>query len=389
MIKIKAFLLSLVFVTITLFCLNKFFIQKIDNFYKVEDNSVRYNTSAEKYKSFDILKDNILNNTLVVLGSSDLTLTVNESFHPNKTFNYKDFSLMQIGTGYYQNIIHAATLGSLGDYIPNKKVVMLESMQWFDKEGMRKTAFLNVISKEHVYNTLKNDKISKETKEKFIDRVIELTSNNKDMQYEFETYKEMFLGDNNLSKIDDFYITTKLNVFSLKNKLKFLRNRINVKYPLQGDTTPNYNWEELKEQREKEAEPLTNNNSFKINNTSYNVHVGNRLEKFKNSQSYQDYTNSPEYKDLDIFLSIAHDLGIDLELVAMPVMGDWYDYIGVTKEKREAFYTKIKQIASKNNVKIIDYQDYEYDDYFFYDAMHIGWGGWTQLEKDLYEFYKK
>lgn len=108
MIKIKAFLLSLVFVAITLFCLNKFFIQKIDNFYKVEDNSVRYNTSAEKYKSFDILKDNILNNTLVVLGSSDLTLTVNESFHPNKTFNYKDFSLMQIGTGYYQNIIHAA-----------------------------------------------------------------------------------------------------------------------------------------------------------------------------------------------------------------------------------------------------------------------------------------
>ena len=149
MIKLKAFIISIVLVLITLVILEKTYIKKIDDYYRVEDNSIRYNTSYEKYKSYDILTQNIKPNTLVLLGSSELTATINEEYHPKKIFNYNDFNIMQIGVGNSQNIIHAATLGSIGNNVKNNKVVMIESIQWFDnksgilKDDLLRQTFLN------------------------------------------------------------------------------------------------------------------------------------------------------------------------------------------------------------------------------------------------------
>ena len=196
MIRLKAFLISIVLVLITLVILNKTYIKKIEDYYKVNDNSVRYSTAFEKYKSKDIILENITPKTLVLLGSSELTTTINEEYHPKKIFNYEDFNIMQIGVGNSQNIIHAATIGSIGNDIRNNEIVMIQSIQWFDnKNGILKDAFLSRISSEHVYNTMANDKISKETKEKFINRVIELSSTNKVLNKKYRSYKKYFVEE--------------------------------------------------------------------------------------------------------------------------------------------------------------------------------------------------
>ena len=121
MIKLKAFLLSLVLVIATLALLNVTYVKKIDDYYKVKDNSIRYSTSYEKYKSRDILTNNITPNTLVLMGSSELVATINEDYHPNKIFNYNDFNIMQIGTSYSQNIIQATTLSSIEGAMSKRK----------------------------------------------------------------------------------------------------------------------------------------------------------------------------------------------------------------------------------------------------------------------------
>ena len=141
MIKLKAFLLSLVLVIATLALLNVTYVKKIDDYYKVKDNSIRYNTSYEKYKSRDILTSNITPNTLVLMGSSELVATINEDYHPNKIFNYNDFNIMQIGTSYSQNIIQATTLGSIEGSMSKRKVAIVESVQWFEKDGTHQDAF--------------------------------------------------------------------------------------------------------------------------------------------------------------------------------------------------------------------------------------------------------
>ena len=388
MIRLKAFLISIVLVLITLVILNKTYIKKIEDYYKVNDNSVRYSTAYEKYKSKDIILENITLKTLVLLGSSELTTTINEEYHPKKIFNYEDFNIMQIGVGNSQNIIHAATIGSIGNDIRNNEIVMIQSIQWFDnKNGILKDAFLSRISSEHVYNTMANDKISKETKEKFINRVIELSSTNKVLNKKYRSYKKYFVEEQGnfitgeFLKLDNYF-------YKLKNKYEFFKNKGRENYPLSGEKTPDYNWKELDEKVTEQAKERTNNNDYQIDNTYYDKYIKSKYDQLKNSSKNTKYDESKEYDDLDILLSIVKDLNLNMKFAILPANGKWSDYIGIDSEKRKVAYSKLKEIAKKNNIEVMDYSSKEYEEYYMYDAMHLGWRGWIDFERDLYKLKK-
>ncbi|MDB6212816.1 D-alanyl-lipoteichoic acid biosynthesis protein DltD [Gemella haemolysans] len=388
MIRLKAFLISILLVLITLVILNKTYIKKIEDYYKVNDNSVRYSTAFEKYKSKDIILENITPKTLVLLGSSELTTTINEDYHPKKIFNYEDFNIMQIGVGNSQNIIHAATIGSIGNDIRNNEIVMIQSIQWFDnKNGILKDAFLSRISSEHVYNTMANDKISKETKEKFINRVIELSSTNKVLNKKYRSYKKYFVEEQGnfitgeFLKLDNYF-------YKLKNKYEFFKNKGRENYPLSGEKTPDYNWKELDEKVTEQAKERTNNNDYQIDNTYYDKYIKTKYDQLKNSSKNTKYDESKEYDDLDILLSIVKDLNLNMKFAILPANGKWSDYIGIDSEKRRVAYNNLKEIAKKNNIEVMDYSSKEYEEYYMYDAMHLGWRGWIDFERDLYKLKK-
>ena len=388
MIRLKAFLISIVLVLITLVILNKTYIKKIEDYYKVNDNSVRYSTAYEKYKSKDIILENITPKTLVLLGSSELTTTINEDYHPKKIFNYEDFNIMQIGVGNSQNIIHAATIGSIGNDIRNNEIVMIQSIQWFDnKNGILKDAFLSRISSEHVYNTMANDKISKETKEKFINRVIELSSTNKVLNKKYRSYKKYFIEEQGnfitgeFLKLDNYF-------YKLKNKYEFFKNKGRENYPLSGKKTPDYNWKELDEKVTEQAKERTNNNDYQIDNTYYDKYIKTKYDQLKNSSKNTKYDESKEYDDLDILLSIVKDLNLNMKFAILPANGKWSDYTGIDSEKRQVAYNNLKEIAKKNNIEVMDYSSKEYEEYYMYDAMHLGWRGWIDFERDLYKLKK-
>ena len=388
MIRLKAFLISILLVLITLVILNKTYIKKIEDYYKVNDNSVRYSTAFEKYKSKDIILENITPKTLVLLGSSELTTTINEEYHPKKIFNYEDFNIMQIGVGNSQNIIHAATIGSIGNDIRNNEIVMIQSIQWFDnKNGILKDAFLSRISSEHVYNTMANDKISKETKEKFINRVIELSSTNKVLNKKYRSYKKYFVEEQGnfitgeFLKLDNYF-------YKLKNKYEFFKNKGRENYPLSGKKTPDYNWKELDEKVTEQAKERTNNNDYQIDNTYYDKYIKSKYDQLKNSSKNTKYDESKEYDDLDILLSIVKDLKLNMKFAILPANGKWSDYTGIDSEKRQVAYNNLKEIAKKNNIEVMDYSSKEYEEYYMYDAMHLGWRGWIDFERDLYKLKK-
>lgn len=388
MIRLKAFLISIVLVLITLVILNKTYIKKIEDYYKVNDNSVRYSTAFEKYKSKDIILENITPKTLVLLGSSELTTTINEEYHPKKIFNYEDFNIMQIGVGNSQNIIHAATIGSIGNDMRNNEIVMIQSIQWFDnKNGILKDAFLSRISSEHVYNTMANDKISKETKEKFINRVIELSSTNKVLNKKYRSYKKYFVEEQGnfitgeFLKLDNYF-------YKLKNKYEFFKNKGRENYPLSGEKTPDYNWKELDDKVTEQAKERTNNNDYQIDNTYYDKYIKTKYDQLKNSSKNTRYDESKEYDDLDILLSIVKDLNLNMKFAILPTNGKWSDYTGIDSEKRQVAYNNLKEIAKKNNIEVMDYSSKEYEEYYMYDAMHLGWRGWIDFERDLYKLKK-
>jgi len=385
MIKLKAFLLSLVLVIATLALLNVTYVKKIDDYYKVKDNSIRYSTSYEKYKSRDILTSNITPNTLVLMGSSELVATINEDYHPNKIFNYNDFNIMQIGTSYSQNIIQATTLGSIEGSMSKRKVAIVESVQWFEKDGTHQDAFLNKASQEHIFQTLSNKKISKDTKEKLIDRIIEITKGNKLQNDLYKKYKSYFIEGKG-TFIDKKLLELDNTIYSFKLKQIFYQKHAKSDYPSLGDKTPDYDWQKMTNQFVEEVKKKTDNNDYAVDNNYYNTYLKDRHASPKDSNKDLSYLESPEYSDMELFLTVAKELGIEVEVIIFPVNGKWNDYTGVSREMREKTYKKIEDVAKSHGATVLNYGNREYDDYFLFDVMHVGVKGWMEVEKELYKF---
>ena len=387
MIKLRAFLLSIVLVILTLFFINQTYVKNIEDYYKVSDNSIRYGTSYEKYKSRDILASNITPNTLVLLGSSELVATKDEAYHPNRIFNYKDFNIMQIGTSYSQNIVQASTLGSIESAMTKRKVAIIESVQWYEKDGIHPDAFLNKASQEHIFNTLANEKLSKETKEKLINRIIEITNGNKQQNEIYRKYKDVLVENKgNIIEKKLLELDTKLYAFKLKQS--FYKNQGKADYPLSGEIMPTYDWEQMTKNFVEDVEKKTDNNDYAVDNHYYDTYLKKRYESLKDSNKDLSYLESPEYSDFEIFLTVAKELGIEVEVIIFPVNGKWNDYTGVSKDMREQTYKKIEGIANQYGAKVLNYGNREYEKYFLFDVMHVGVKGWMEVEKELYTFGK-
>ena len=101
------------------------------------------------------------------------------------------------------------------------------------------------------------------------------------------------------------------------------------------------------------------------------------------------YSNSKEYDDLKLFLSLCNELDLDVMLINIPVNGYWYDYTGFPKTEREQYYDNIWDIAYEYDENVLDLAVHEYTPYFLKDIMHLGWKGWVYVDEELYNFYKE
>ena len=386
--KIQAFGIALVLALLTLALYFHIINQKLANYYHVSDNSIRYNFEFTKYKGRDILKDNIDDKTLVVLGSSELGRVSEHPFHIKQLFNYDDFHIMAIGGGNFQNIIQASMLGSLGNDFPKQKFILSESFIWFDQFGMNPKAFLSRVSNEHVYYTLINPKISKETKEKFMKRVLELSKDNKNVHETFERYKRR-LVDHKGTIVDDWLIKMDVKKFALNNKISFYFTGNVTPIPSSGPVTPNYDWKELQNKYLNDAKVRTEGNDFGIEKRYYASEIQNRLEKLKNSAAKYKYDISTEYDDYALVLQMAKEMGLEVEVVNFPINGKWYDYIGIGPEQRAIYSKKITEITESFGYKIMDLTSKEYEPYYMYDTVHPGWKGWPEVAEEMLKFYQK
>lgn len=386
--KIKGFFIGLILAIITVVIFVPIQVQKINQYYKVNDNSVRYNTSYNKHKSREILKANYDENTHLLLGSSELSVANKKEFHPTQMFNYDDFHLMEVGGGFFQNVIQASTLASLEPIMTQKKVAIIESLTWFDQKGMRQDAFESRISKEHVYYTLVNPKLSKETKLKFINRVLELSAKNDSLVSTFERYKRV-LVEGEGSQIDQFMIQMELAKFSVNVVQAFYDEHSIIDLPSKGSTMPDYNWDEVLAKNEEQAKKDTQSNEYHFDDWYYKKNIEGKLASLKDSASTFKYTDSPEYEDFKLFLQIAKELGVEVLVITFPVNGPWYDYIGIDASQRNAFSTKINEIVKEAGVKQVDLTSHDYDPYYIWDATHPGWKGWPLVEKEWVKFFKE
>lgn len=375
-----------------LFTLDKYYTSKIQGrYYNAMDKELIY----QKFKGLELQDESFKRSDVInVYGSSELN-TKSVDTHPSNFFkeHYGGFDVNLIGTGYCQSIIHAINLGALNDNVKDKKIVIIISPQWFSKDGLTPEQFNMNFSELQFYELLNNKNLDSSVKNYVANRVNYLTS--KDSSY-FNMHIYAYLNSKNniftkiiLTVMEPYY---KFQHYLLTIRDKSKTYEILEKYKTypssKKDITP-INWSDEQDKANETGKAKANNNEFYIKNDVYNSNIKNNIQSYKDYYKGQSYSQSPEYEDLKVLLSICKQRGIKPLFVSVPANGRWYDYGGFTKDERKTYYDKVKNLIDSYGYDVADFTTNEYEPYFLQDTMHLGWKGWLNVDKAIDEYYNK
>lgn len=155
-----------------------------------------------------------------------------------------------------------------------------------------------------------------------------------------------------------------------------------------GKKKKDIDWNGLYKEAEKQGKHLVGNNKYGMYKRIYKRRLKSKVEghRIKNLDYRLD---SIEFKDLQCFLDVCKQEGIEVMMVMQPLNGRWSDFAGYPKEKREKLYEKVRKLAQKNNVQLTDLSGIEYGKYMFEDDSHLGLKGLVNFNEQIYKFYKQ
>lgn len=353
-----------------------------------------FGTWINPYKdmSYKAVSENIGDDTVLYMGSSEFQHGNGTPYHPTEIFRSMKMDVMCIGAAYNQCLNHAVTVGALGPHLKSKKVVLILSPSWFNGPGVEKDAYGVRFSESMYMAMLENPGLSVDLKKKIAERSEELLSNSPALQENVKRYDKLFIGGGK-NAADKAY-------FGMKKVFLAEREAINVRTAWKTTEEKKYlkfmetaksgeaDWEALKKQSDEEFAGISKGNNYHMDDRQYKKSVKPAEKSEKNSsRDRRFWKDSPEYGDLEIFLQACREQGIKAELILLPVNGWWYDYTGFTAEKRTGLPEQIKEVADKYDTPLISFFDNDYTVGWLEDAVHPAGKGWVEINEEAYRFF--
>lgn len=325
-------------------------------------------------------------NVHVLLGSSELGLAEPLSSHPFHFFNEHHYPIdtISIGSGGFQSLFHAIEVGALDELeaIPDRKVALIVSMQWFPSPGCKPEAFQESFSWEAFGLLASNSRLSRETKESIIKRAGELGIAEGDLR--------AAAGWGSLEEQVNFAIAQLLFEKERRAGLQTSLDGCFATSELKSDATLEQpNWDEWMQREIDEAVSDSTSNDWGIYDAYWKKHIEPWMEEYDPTKYSEPYMNweTPELGDFELFLQVCEEAGVEPLIVIAPVKGWYYDMRGYPTESRQAYYEMMRSTCERHGVQYADYSDHDYDLYFLHDVMHMGCTGWVQVNRDLMDFF--
>lgn len=347
------------------------------------------NNSKERNNSITALKEIYQADAMPVFGSSELFSMFGPGY-PSNLFHYgnSDFNMILYGQGGMQSLEHAIALAALADHMPDGKVVLIVSPQWFTVDSVSPDAFASCFSERMYKGFVTNPHISYDTKRWIADRAEAILKEADPAQYD------------RVCLYDQVYLEKSVDPAKFLNVVGWdmlQDTQTKRKTAIWGETLENtatepavkaaeIDYAELLKQSQVEGEAACTNNRFYIEDSYYDLYIASKVELMENSSEGVSYQESPEYWDLELFLKVCKETGIQPLIVNVPVHGSWYDYIGFDREGCRVYYQKIRDLCRTYDAAILDFSEKEYEPYFLKDIMHLGWKGWVYLDEGVYRF---
>lgn len=362
--------------------------------FKYEDVSDMY-ALDEKDKGFEIMNRCTKEDDLFIIGSSEISVQIPQnpkSMFPNTQLNGK---VNFLGKGYTQSLIDATRIAALEDLLKNKKLVIIVSLQWFIQPMLFLGNEIDVhgyasnFSELQFYRMLKNEHLSPNIKKYISKRSFEICKDQSELAlsnlFSFTYGNEDVMSSLFLRIISPFY-SLRSKFLKIKDKHKGLKIMRNLSAQPERKIR-DINWEEEEVNAQKMGESECHN-EFYIKDEYYDSYIKERLDSLKNSFAQDlDLLKSKEFGDYKVLLETCKELGIKPYIVFTSTNGFYYDYAGLSREKRVNFYDKLEKICDDYGFSYLDLRDKEYEPYFYIDIMHLGWGGWLYVNKKITEHF--
>lgn len=392
--RIISLLIPVVITALTTIAINSFLDKEIEMLTKQKEISLMGKKFSDVVKDKSAVDKKLLSDqeNLFLLGSSEMGINVPQNALNIFPFKGAEYSTSCFGRAYSQDLQQANYLGA-ESLEENQKVALIVSIQWFEEQdSISPYNFAVNFSDIQFYKFLENPKISVENKKYYAERVYKLLTKAK--KYPSEAfYAKLYIGT---SKFNEFqkaiflpYYKTKEYLLEVKDKALLYKEIKELPDKNSEQVLKDINWEDEYEKIQKESTNTVSTNKFYINDNYYNSELKNMISQLEGQSKSENPVSSKEMDDFKFFLSICRDLDIKPYIVMMPVNGWYYDYVGLTKDKRYSFYDTIKQLANDNNLEALDLRGYEYKKDFLIDAKHLGKEGWLKVSEEIYKHFKK
>lgn len=347
-----------------------------------EDVDYGYVYSGAKSSSVDFVTANLGEDSLLVLGSSEFSTPARLVQQvPAEVFGTQNYGVraMLVGEAFDQCLWDTLALGALHTGgIPQNKVVLIIGLGMFTDGGLDASTFSARFSYTLCQAFFQNESIPTQVREQVYQRLLE--------QGVDEATLRSCSPQDPLDAIDGFVLGA-MDDLKLRSELNAVRSK---GIPLaQGDVqVPN--WEDLRSQALLDAQRMSTTNDWGVEDAFYTEQLSPALDGLKGARAAETYTSTPEYDDLDLFLTTCDACGIEPLIVIEPVLGPYYDHIGISQQTRNAAYDRIREVVGRHgNARLADFSNREYEQYFLYDIVHFGWTGWVDAQEAIYEFAKE
>lgn len=362
---------------------------KIDEFYNSDIGST-YGID-ELNKGIKLLAHNANKGDLIILGSSELAQDYYLPQSPKYMFpnTQLNCNVSLVGRAYTQGLLDAIKSGALSNEFKDKRVVLITSLQWFMDKEVYPVGYKSNFSELQFYKFMNNKSISDDIKKYTCERTKKLAKNESSLERPY-LYADLYQKDNFFSHLalnclkPYYYIREKFLDVKDKHEAYKIVKQFKDK-PVQQPIKIDWDQEFIKAQ--KMGEETCTNNQFNVFDEYYSKYLEPRLEELKDSYSNTDLLKSDEMEDYKALLETFKQAGVNPYIILTPTNGSYYDYIGLTKEKRLAFYDKLGEMISEYGFDHLDLREKEYEPYFLKDVMHLGWRGWLYVNKQITEHY--
>ncbi len=95
-----------------------------------------------------------------------------------------------------------------------------------------------------------------------------------------------------------------------------------------------------------------------------------------------------EWRDFELLLRTLRESGAEPLLLSMPLNGQWFDRIGVSRAARAEYLRRLRALAQSYHVPLRDFEEHEQDPLFLADHHdHLTIEGWMHYNRALDDFF--